>query len=220
MQLSGPITGRLRNALHTGTLSGLGALLPCAAALLVDTAQNIVQVGNALLTRLDEIELEAALVRFNSQLEAQHTAETASTGAGDTPPPPPKLVDVQQYMTCHTRFHPINRTVVRQARKLAEERAGLRKGEALIGGPDMPAPRVGTEGLTVFQFVNAVDEVDAQVVTAAVWAYIVLPATAGFLAQLRAAAFTAAGGGLGTLVLPGTGTAIGKLLGSVVKMLL
>lgn len=165
-----------------------GSLLPAAGVACLKGASSLVQVLNALLARHDDLALESALKQYNAEVEE---AAEASKSTGK--------VDVERVLAESSPFQASVRTAA------AEKNRPAKAGAA----PLQP------DGLTLHEYVCAVPSIDLSVVGTALWHFVLAPTAGQVLGQVHVGAATAVGAAIGSLLVPGTGTSVGSILGSM-----
>lgn len=207
-------------ALRMGVVSGHASVIPAASHVLVGTLSRFVVAANALLARGDEIALEKALVQYNAEV-IQQRAEAVAAAASQEPegagapeskaekPQLPKPVDVAATMAEYSQFDSASRAGAASAKAHAAK-AGQQS--ILVDGKAAPAARVSPEGLTVHEYVNTLDSITVQALGQVMWHYVALPSAQIIQKQTIFACKQAGGALVGTLLVPGKGTTVCRLI--------
>ena len=190
--------GRVASVVRIWLAGTQASVLPTLAMGLLQSAVGLVHVGNALLTRYDDIQLRKALARYNEQVTALRKEAIKGEGKDNEGGSSlPQVVDIVQHMA---QVSPFPQTAVAAGTAAKHARQGAQ-----------PTP----DKLTVYEFACSLDEITATAVGQALWHYVVLPAASKALANAATCQKTAIGAALGTLVWPGMGTTIGSILASI-----
>ncbi len=212
-------------AARMSVVSGFASLIPAASHILVGTLSRLVVATNALLVRGDELALEQALVQYNAEVIEQRAAAAAKAAAATPPgneqqqdgasdgkaekPQLPKPVDVAAMMAQYSRFDSASRAGAASAKARA---AKERQQQVLVAGQPAPAPAVHPEGLTVHEYVNTLDSITLRALGAVMWHYVALPSATIIKKQAIFACKQAGGAFVGTLLVPGKGTTVCRLI--------
>jgi len=211
-------------AVRMGVVSGFASVIPAASHILVGTISRFVVATNALLVRGDELALEAALVQYNAEViqqraaaaaevaEAARARNEAGNGATESKsekPQLPKPVDVAALMSQYSSFDSASRAGAASAKAQASKAS---QQQVLVEGKPAPAPCVTPEGLTVHEYVNTLDAITVRDLAAVMWHYVAIPSAQIVQKQALFACKQAGGTLVGTLLVPGKGTTICRLI--------
>jgi hypothetical protein len=218
------IIARPLAAVRMMTVSSAASVVPAASHVIVGTVSRFIVAVNALLVRNDELHLEQALVTYNADV-IRLRAAAAAAAASEPPtagepeskgkeekPQLPKPVDVAAMMAQYSQFDSATRAGAASAKSLA---AKASQQQLIVDGTPAAHISVQPDGLTVHEFVNTLDAVTPSAFGTVLWHYVASPSANIVQKQLIFAAKQAVGTGLGTLLLPGKGSTVLRLIGEL-----